>query len=107
MSEANVLKYTEDEIKAIVSEEFEKNGIDIDDRESLEHMNSLEYISILVALEERFEIEFPDVVLTRNLFVNMEDFYQYLGWLLGLNGLDEDLLPEEINWEGDDNPLLI
>lgn len=76
------------EMKQIVCHVFEENGIDINDQDAVENMDSLEYIATLVSLEEKFKIEFPDSMLTRNMFENMDDFYLLLGWLLGINDLE-------------------
>lgn len=79
--------FTEVEMKQIVCHTFEENGIDINDQEAIENMDSLEYIATLVSLEEKFKIEFPDAMLTKNMFENMNDFYLLLGWLLGISDL--------------------
>lgn len=81
--------FTESEMKQIVRHVFEENGIDIDDKDAVENMDSLEYIATLVSLEEKFEIEFPDSMLTKNMFENMNDFYLLLGWLIGINDLED------------------
>lgn len=81
--------FTESEMKQIVRHVFEENGIDIDDQDVVENMDSLEYIATLVSLEEKFEIEFPDSMLTKNMFENMNDFYLLLGWLIGINDLED------------------
>ena len=79
---------TELEMKRIVCDTFEENGIDIDDQDDVKHIDSLAYISTLVSLEDKFKIEFPDSMLTKNIFENMNDFYLLLGWLLGINDLE-------------------
>lgn len=79
---------TELEMKRIVCDTFEENGIDINDQDAVKHMDSLAYISTLVSLEDKFKIEFPDSMLTKNMFENMNDFYLLLGWLLGINDLE-------------------
>lgn len=81
--------FTESEMKQIVRHVFEENGIDIDDQDAVENMDSLEYIATLVSLEEKFEIEFPDSMLIKNMFENMNDFYLLLGWLIGINDLED------------------
>lgn len=70
-------------LKQRVSSVFEINGLDINDLQSIEQMDSLEYISTLVGLEREFEIEFPDAMLIKNMFVDMEEFYELLRFLLG------------------------
>lgn len=79
---------TELEMKRIVCDTFEENGIDINDQDAVKHMDSLTYISTLVSLEDKFKIEFPDSMLTKNMFEDMNDFYLLLGWLLGINDLE-------------------
>lgn len=80
---------TELEMKRIVCDTFEENGIDINDQDAVKHIDSLAYISTLVSLEDKFKIEFPDSMLTKNIFENMNDFYLLLGWLLGINDLEK------------------
>ena len=80
---------TELEMKRIVCDTFEENGIDINDQDAVKHIDSLAYISVLVSLEDKFKIEFPDSMLTKNIFENMDDFYLLLGWLLGINDLEK------------------
>ena len=73
---------TIDEIRDIVKSIFEENGIDVEDKEMINSMDSLEYISILVSLEEKFDIEFPDSFMEQNMFENMIDVYVLISWLL-------------------------
>lgn len=82
--------FTHEEMKQIVSQTFEESGIDVNDQAAIDSIDSLEYITILVSLEEKFNIEFTDAMLTRNMFENMNDFYMLLGWLLGINDLEEE-----------------
>lgn len=77
------MELMKESLKQRVSSVFEINGLDINDLQSIEQMDSLEYISTLVGLEREFEIEFPDAMLIRNMFVDMEDFYELLDFLLG------------------------
>lgn len=58
------------------------NGIDIEDEESLKEIDSLAYISTIVELEEEFGIEFPDEVLTENIFTDINRLYNILQVLL-------------------------
>ena len=81
--------FTVEEMKQIVSQTFDENGIDVNDQSAVNSMDSLEYITILISLEEKFKIEFADSMLTRNMFENINDFYTLLGWMLGLNDLQE------------------
>lgn len=74
---------TKENLVDITTKVFEHNGIDINDKQSIDTMDSLEYISILVGLEQEFDIEFPDSMLVRNMFEDMDGFYELLSFLLG------------------------
>lgn len=60
--------YSRNDIKKMVSKVFDENGIDIDDFVMVQEMDSLQYMSIIISLEELFEIEFPDSILMTNIF---------------------------------------
>lgn len=60
----------------------EVNGLDIYDEQQKQEMDSIMYISIIVDLESEFQIEFPDEVLSKNFFEDID----------GLCNIIEDLL---------------
>lgn len=52
----------------------EENGIDTENIELLkDSIDSLQYISVLVALEDKYQIMFPDYVLEKNIFEDIEE----------------------------------
>ena len=72
----------EAEIKKVVIDELENLGI-IDDSENdvdLLSMNidSITFISFIVALEERFKIQFPDEYLTMEVMNSLNGFSNLL-----------------------------
>lgn len=51
-----------------------ENGINVECPERLqEEVDSLQYISVLVAMEKYFGIMFPDHVLEKNMFENLDE----------------------------------
>ena len=77
----------ESEIKLIIIEEFENLGIVIDqdqedtDLSSME-IDSITFVSFIVALEERFEIQFPDEFLTMETMNSLNGFANLIDKLL-------------------------
>lgn len=53
---------------------FENYGIDPNDPADLSDVDSLQYIAILVEIENTFKIELPDEYLDSNMFLDMELF---------------------------------
>lgn len=73
----------EAEIKKVVIDELENLGVIIDDSENdvdLLSMNidSITFISFIVALEERFKIQFPDEYLTMDVMNSLNGFSNLL-----------------------------
>ena len=73
----------EAEIKKVVIDELENLGVIIDDSENdvdLLSMNidSITFISFIVALEERFKIQFPDEYLTMEVMNSLNGFSNLL-----------------------------
>lgn len=74
-------------VKHIVIEELENLGIIIDDSQndvdllSME-IDSITFISFIVALEERFEIQFPDEYLTMEVMNSLNGFSELIYTLL-------------------------
>lgn len=70
-------------IKKVVIDELENLGVIIDDSENdvdLLSMNidSITFISFIVALEERFKIQFPDEYLTMEVMNSLNGFSNLL-----------------------------
>lgn len=59
-------------IRSLMAKVLEENGVDINDSDSLNAMDSLQYISSLVSLEEKVEIELPDEILVHNIFTDLD-----------------------------------
>lgn len=53
---------------------FNENGIDPLEQIQLKEIDSIQYISIIVEIEQLFEIVLPDYLLMRNEFVDFEGF---------------------------------
>ena len=73
----------EAEIKKVVIDELENLGVIIDDSENdvdLLSMNidSITFISFIVAIEERFKIQFPDEYLTMEVMNSLNGFSNLL-----------------------------
>ena len=75
--------FRKNDIKKRLSTIFEETGYDINDHVSIMEMDSLSYIGILIAIEETFNIEFPDTVLIKNMFYDIEGLCELIGFLLG------------------------
>ena len=78
---------SEAEVKAVVIEELENLGIIIDDEEddnnilSVE-LDSISFISLIVAIEERLKIQFPDDFLTMDVISSINGFSNLVYTLL-------------------------
>lgn len=49
-----------DIIEAKIIEIVEENGIEIDDEGNFDNIDSIKFISMLVSIEQEFDIEIPD-----------------------------------------------
>lgn len=69
-----------------VGEKIEKclfeNGIDIDENGNMRDVDSLDFIGAIIALEEVFNIEFPDWFLNYELLHNKEQIEEMIVSLL-------------------------
>lgn len=73
----------QDAISRIIFETCEENGIDTDEPEKIgEDIDSVQYISTLVALEEKLHIRFPDYILEENIFSDMDKLKNVIKELL-------------------------
>ncbi len=53
---------------------FEENGIDPSDNQQLMDIDSIQYISIIVEIEQCFGIVLPDYLLSENKFIDFDGF---------------------------------
>ncbi len=53
-------------IKAEIERIFEENGVNITDATSLENIDSIQYITVIVEIEQFFNITLPDDYLVEN-----------------------------------------
>lgn len=75
--------YTKERIQEITTLVLDNIGVDITDPDFADQMDSLQYINAVVDLESAFDIEFPDEILTRNIFQYLDDLFDMLVSLLG------------------------
>lgn len=61
-------------IKTEIKRIFEENGVNISDPDSLENLDSIQYVTIIVEIEQFFNITFPDYILADNAFVDFQKF---------------------------------
>ena len=67
----------------IIIEILEENSVSFSDESSQIEMDSLQYISVLVAIEEKLNIELPVAVLSTNIFSNLDNAISIIGFVLG------------------------
>lgn len=60
------------QIKEKIIEIIEENGIEIQKDGTLEHFNSIEFVSMLVSVEQTFNIEIPDAFLISDHILDVE-----------------------------------
>lgn len=60
-----------DKIEARVIEIVEENGIEIDDEGKFDNVDSIKFISMLVSIEQEFNIEIPDDFLLLDNILNI------------------------------------
>lgn len=53
---------------------FEENGVDVNDPNMLEQIDSLQYITIIVEVEQLLDIALPDFVISSNAFKDFDGF---------------------------------
>lgn len=58
------------DINLKVEKIFEENGVNITDPESLENIDSIQYVTIIVEIEQLFNITLPDYFLAENALVD-------------------------------------
>ena len=57
-----------------IVEIFEENGIDVENADSFNNIESIQYISIIVDIEQKFDVSLPDYILTRDDILNFDQF---------------------------------
>lgn len=76
-------------IKTEIERIFEENGINITDPDSLENIDSIQYVTIIVEIEQFFNITLPDYFLVDNA---LADFQKLINIVTDIyeNSLDID-----------------
>ena len=59
-------------IKAEIQRIFEENGIDITIPDNLENIDSIQYVTIIVEIEQFFNIILPDYFLVENILSDFQ-----------------------------------
>lgn len=62
----------EHNIKERIIEMVEENGIEIGEEGVLENIDSLQFVSLLVSVEQEFDIEIPDEYLISDQVLDIE-----------------------------------
>lgn len=77
------------DIKTEIERIFEENGINITDPDSLENIDSIQYVTIIVEIEQFFNITLPDYFLVDNA---LADFQKLINIVTDIyeNSLDID-----------------
>lgn len=57
-----------------IVEIFEENGVDVENADSFNNIESIQYISIIVDIEQKFDVPLPDYILTRDDILNFDQF---------------------------------
>ncbi len=63
------------EMVNVLSKCFEENGIIINDWNEELEMDSIQYISLIVCIEQNFEFEYPDELLLNNSSITFNKIY--------------------------------
>lgn len=76
-------------IKTEIERIFDENGINITDPDSLENIDSIQYVTIIVEIEQFFNITLPDYFLVDNA---LADFQKLINIVTDIyeNSLDID-----------------
>lgn len=70
-------------ISRIIYDTCEENGISVEYPDEIGNdIDSIQYISTLVALEEKFNIRFPDYILEENIFSDLDKLINVIKGLL-------------------------
>jgi acyl carrier protein len=52
------------------------NGLEYEGNNLICEIDSMQYMSLMVGIEEEFDIEFPDIILGQDIFSNFELLYE-------------------------------
>ncbi len=55
---------------------FAENGIEINDMDEELELDSIQYISLIVAIEQKFEKEYPEELLEERTVLTFNKFYE-------------------------------
>jgi len=69
-------------IKEKINQSLNNFGYDLNDEELLKKIDSLTFISMILELEEIFEIEIPDSLLNYEILTNIDTFVSVLNALI-------------------------
>ena len=67
-----------DNLKNEVEKIFEQNGIVIEQNGNLSDLDSLKFVSSIVDIEDKFNIEFPDELLLMDVFIDINSVCQII-----------------------------
>lgn len=70
-----------------IRKNLEENGIEVDDDGGLLNVDSMNFISSIVCLEQEFEIEFPDEYLLIDSLSNIENISVIVEQIISNNQL--------------------
>lgn len=75
--------------KAEIERIFDENGVNITDSANLENIDSIQYVTIIVEIEQFFNITLPDYFLVENA---LADFQKLINIVANIyeNSLDTD-----------------
>ena len=68
-------------IRDIVIQILEENGIEIDDKGGVMNVESLNFISAIVEIEQKFDIDFFDEFLELGKFDTVDDFVRVITYI--------------------------
>ena len=69
------------DILDILKSIFNDYGVDIDDQDYLYSIDSVQYMAILVEIENQFGISFPDEFLSEDIFTDIESVVKLIQYL--------------------------
>ena len=61
------------DVKRIIEEILNDNGINVSNKITISEMDSIVYMTIIVEIEQQFDIVLPDSVLTSNVLENLDE----------------------------------
>ena len=64
------------EIKDKIQEIMDENGVEYEDGKIITELESIQFVSVMIALEDSFNITFPDEMMTPDRFIYFEKLYE-------------------------------